>query len=85
MSREFFDLIQVAEENGVRGMLLIVLEDLDEENQSLERLREKYREMYLGLSEICIERFKKNILNDSVYQFVRYGLNMFRNSVTRLC
>ena len=51
--------MQVAEENGVRGMLLIVLEDLDGKNQSLERLREKYREMYLCLSEMYVERFKK--------------------------
>jgi len=59
LSREFIDLMQVAEENGVRGMLLIVLEDLDGKNQSLERLREKYREMYLCLSEMYVERFKK--------------------------
>jgi hypothetical protein len=51
-------------ENGMHGILLIILEDLDRGTMSLNNLRDKYRKMYMELCDRRVERFKKTYFSN---------------------
>jgi len=53
-------MIGNAEEGGVRGMLLMVLEDIDK-GCSVEDLREKYMRMHKTLCDRHVRRLKERV------------------------
>jgi hypothetical protein len=64
LKHEFSELTQMFTENGIQGILLIILEDLDKGTMSLNNLRDKYKEMYMELCERHVERLKKTYFSN---------------------
>jgi len=64
LKHEFSELSQMFTENGIQGILLIILEDLDRGTMSLSNLRDKYRKMYMELCDRNVERFKKTYFSN---------------------
>jgi len=60
------EVIEAANENGLRGMLLLVLEDLDKGEINLKALRDKYKRMYKELCDRHTDRLKRDLFSEAV-------------------